>query len=256
LEHDDDWILSNGPFGWMADNQTIWFRSERDGYFHIYTLPFSGGKPSQLTSGKWEVTAVQLSRDKSKFYLTTSESHPGERHLYTMPMSGGTRTRVTVGDGVYATTISPDEKWIAVSHSSQEQPGDLFLMENRAGATAKRLTDSYTDEFKQYRWRKFEVVTFPDADNNMLYARLYTPEKPDPTRPAVIYVHARCGLRSKCLQELGRFRNNPVLQRPAASGLHGARPRLSRLIGIWARLPNGDLPQHGRQGYRLGGCRD
>jgi dipeptidyl aminopeptidase/acylaminoacyl peptidase len=53
----------------------------------------------------------------------------------------------------------------------------------------KRLTDSYTEEFRSYRWRKFEIVTFPDADNNMLYARLYKPDKPDPLRPAVIYVH-------------------------------------------------------------------
>jgi dipeptidyl aminopeptidase/acylaminoacyl peptidase len=208
VEHDDDWILSIGPFGWLADNQTIWFRSERDGYFHIYTLPASGGKPIALSSGKWEVTAVQLSKDKSKFYLTTSETHPGERHLYTMPVSGGARTRITAGDGVFGSQISPDEKWIAVNHTSPEQPGDLYLMENRAGAQAKRLTDSYTDEFKNYRWRKFEVVTFPDADNNLLYARLYAPEKPDPTRPAVIYVHG-AGYAQSVFKNWGGFGTTP-----------------------------------------------
>jgi dipeptidyl aminopeptidase/acylaminoacyl peptidase len=208
VEHDDDWVLSNGPFGWLADSQTIWFRSERDGYFHIYALSTSGGKASALTSGKWEVTAVQLSKDKSKFYLTTSETHPGERHLYTMPAGGGARTRITAGDGVFAATMSPDEKWIAVSHTNPEQPGDLYLMENRAGAQAKRLTDSYTDEFKSYRWRKFEVVTIPDADNNLLYARLYTPEKPDPTRPAVIYVHG-AGYAQSVFKNWGGFGTTP-----------------------------------------------
>ncbi len=195
-EHDDAWILSGGggPFGggsygWL-DNGTLWFRSERDGYFHIYTLSTAAGsKPRQLTRGKWEVTGVQISRDKSQFLLTTSEPHPGERQLYSLPAAGGAMTRITAGQGVYAGTLSPDEKWIAATFASPETNTDLFLMENRPGATMKRLTDSYTDEFKSYKWRKFEIVQIPDAYGNQLYARLYKPDKPHASRPAVIYVH-------------------------------------------------------------------
>ncbi|HSE98541.1 MAG TPA: prolyl oligopeptidase family serine peptidase [Blastocatellia bacterium] len=188
-EHDDAWVLTAGPFGWLADSQTIWFRSERDGFFQLYTLSIADGKVKPLTSGKWEITSVQLSKDKTRFYLTTSETHPGDRHFYWMPVTGGERTRITSGDSVTAVTISPDEKWLAVTHSNPDQPSDLYIMENRPGAQMKRMVDSYTDEFKSYRWRKFDIVTFPDADNNTLYARLYKPERPDPLRPAVIYVH-------------------------------------------------------------------
>ncbi len=195
-EHDDAWLLSGGggpfgggPYGWL-DNSTIWFRSERDGYFHIYTLSTAeGSKPKQLTSGKWEVTAVQLSQDKSKFYLTTSEPHPGERQLYSMAASGGARTRLSANEGVYAGTLSPDERWIAATFTAPDANTELYLMENRAGATAKKLTDSYTDEFKGYKWRKFEIVQIPDNYGNQLYARLYKPERPHATKPAVIYVH-------------------------------------------------------------------
>lgn len=195
-EHDDAWILSGGggPFGggsygWL-DEGTIWFRSERDGYLHIYTISTAeGSKPKQLTSGKWEVTAVQLSRDKAKFYLTTSEPEPGQRQVYSMPAAGGPRTQITTGAGVYTGTFSPDEKWIAVLFATPDSNNDLYVMENRPGATARRLTDSYTDEFKSYRWRKFEIVQIPDAYGNQLYARLYKPDKPHTTRPAVIYVH-------------------------------------------------------------------
>jgi len=207
-DRDEAWIMSQGPYGFLADNQTIWFRSERHGYFHIYTMPFSGGQPTALTSGKWEVTSVSLSDDKSKFFLTTSETHPGERQLYWMPPSGGERTRVTTGTGVFTASMSADEKWLAVSHSNPESPSDLYLMENRPGAAPKRLVDSYTDEFKGYRWRKFEVVSFPDADGHLLYARLFKPDKPHATRPAVIYVHG-AGYAQSVFHNWGGFGTTP-----------------------------------------------
>ena len=50
----------------LPDNRRIWFLSERDGWMHVYTLDVaaSDAKPTQLTSGKWEVTAAELSADK------------------------------------------------------------------------------------------------------------------------------------------------------------------------------------------------
>ncbi len=208
-EHDDAWVLANGPYGWLPGSDTIWFRSERSGYFHIYTLEVAeGAKPKQLTSGQWEVTGVQLSDDKKQFWLTTSEAHPGERQFYSMPVSGGGRSRITSGEGVFAATLSPDEKWMALNYSGTAGPTDLYLMENKPGAAMKRLTDSYTDELKALAWSKFEVVTIPDADNIALYARLYKPEKQNPMKPAVIYVHG-AGYAQSVYRNWGAFGTTP-----------------------------------------------
>ena len=207
-EHDDAWIMSTGPFGWMPDNQALWLRSERDGFFQLYRLSVADGKTTPLTTGKWEITDVQVSRDGTRLYLTTSESHPGERHLYSMPITGGERTRITAGEGVFAATLSPDEKWIAAIYSSPDSPGELYLMENKPGEPMRRLTDSYTGEFKSYEWAKFQVFTFPDADNNLLYARLYRPDKPHPMRPAVIYVHG-AGYAQSVYKNWGGFSTTP-----------------------------------------------
>ena len=48
-----------------------------------------GGAARALTSGAWEVSAVDLAPAKKTFLLTTTEAHPGERHVYTMPIEGG-----------------------------------------------------------------------------------------------------------------------------------------------------------------------
>ncbi len=97
--HDDAWVREAGTgFGsvsvqFLPDNKRVWFLSERDGWMHLYTLDLSldGAKPKQLTEGKWEVSAADLSRDGRIFYVTTSEAHPGERHLYALPVDGGAR---------------------------------------------------------------------------------------------------------------------------------------------------------------------
>jgi hypothetical protein len=99
--HDDAWIREIGFGGssveFLPDNKRVWFLSERDGWMHLYTLDVSadGAKPKQLTSGKWEITAAELSRDGRKFFITSTENHPGERHLYTVSVDGGPRTNIT-----------------------------------------------------------------------------------------------------------------------------------------------------------------
>ena len=190
-EHDDAWIDGPGAFtlGWLGDNQHIYFQSERDGYAHLYTVSFDGGEPKQLTSGKWEVSSVHLSEDKSKFYITTSEVHPGERHLYSMSVDGGERHKITSMPGSNQATISPDEKSLALFYSYSNKPPEVYIQENRAGATAVKVTDSPAPEFWSYKWIDPPIVTFTARDGATVYARLYKPPAVKPGGPAVIFVH-------------------------------------------------------------------
>ncbi len=190
-EHDDAWIDGPGAFtlGWMKDNQHIYFQSERTGYAHLYTVAYEGGEPKQLTSGKWEVTGVQLSDDKSKFFLTTSEVHPGERHFYSMPADGGERTKITSMPGGNQAFVSPDEKMLALIYSYSNKPPELFVTENRPGAEAKKITSSPAPEFWNYAWIDPPIVTFKARDGAEVYARMYRPKNFKKGGPGVIFVH-------------------------------------------------------------------
>ena len=79
-------------------------------------------------------------RDKTKFYLTSTEVHPGERHIYEMPIAGGARTKLTTHDGIARSVeVSPDGTMIADSstRTSPRRP-EVFLMPNNAGREASR----------------------------------------------------------------------------------------------------------------------
>ena len=111
--HDDAWVGGPGAtaLGWMKNDRDVYYQSERDGYSHLYTVPFEGGEPRQLTSGRWEVQNAKLSNDKSKFYLTTNEGDPAEVHLYSMPAEGGARTRLTTPTCTFSTRAPRAGAW-------------------------------------------------------------------------------------------------------------------------------------------------
>lgn len=189
--HDDAWVDGPGSrsLGWLGDNRTVWFQAERDGWSHIYTTAWEGGEAKQLTSGKWEVEAAELSRDKKLFWFNSGEVSPHERHLYSMPVSGGPRSRITRKPGNSDATVSPDEKTLAVLYSYTNQPPELYLMENRPGAEMRRVTTSPSAEFSARTWLDAPIVHVPARDGVQVPARLYQPKGWKKGGPAVIFVH-------------------------------------------------------------------
>jgi dipeptidyl aminopeptidase/acylaminoacyl peptidase len=199
--HDDAWIReAGGGFGssgveFLPDNHRVWFLSERDGWMHLYTLDVAdaAAKAKQLTSGKWEITNASLSRDGSRFYITSTEAHPGERHLYTVPLEGGTRTKVTAMTGSNQADVSPDEKTLGLVYSYSTRPPEVFVMPNTPGAAAKQVTTTPTAEWRAFNWIDPKVITFKARDGVDVYARLFTPEmigaRRDPSHPGVVFVH-------------------------------------------------------------------
>ena len=185
---DEAWVNFPGisMVGW-TDNQTLAFISEADGYFHLYTLNVATGVKKQLTQGRFEVQQAVLSTDKQHFYLTTNQTHPGEKHIYKLPVQGGTPVQLSGMTGANELTLSPDEKFMAIRHSSANQPWELYLAENKAGAKPIQVTQSQSAAFKAYPWREPEVLGFKARDGAAVFARLYKPATA--SGAAVIFVH-------------------------------------------------------------------
>lgn len=190
-QHDDAWIggpgagFGAGAMGWV--NNQLWFQSEESGYSHLYLYDFATGKKSALTSGKYEVQSVDLSRDKKFFYIITNEVHPGEKQFYKLPVTGGKAERITSMTGNNEVTMSPDEKWLAIRYSYSNKPWELYLQENKPGAKPQQITNSLSEEFKSYNWRDPEVTTFKARDGADVYTRVYRPANPNGA--AVMFVH-------------------------------------------------------------------
>jgi dipeptidyl aminopeptidase/acylaminoacyl peptidase len=194
-QHDDAWIAGPGIGGFgggtlnFIDENTLYYQSEESGYSHLYTVDLTTGKKTQLTSGKYEVQGVDLSKDKKWFYLTTNEVHPGEKHFYKMPVTGGERIKITQLTGGNEVTLSPDEKTLALRYSNTNTPWELYIQENNPTAKAEKITSSLTDDFKAYAWKTPQVISFKASDGQDIYARVYEPSKKKKNGKAVVFVH-------------------------------------------------------------------
>ena len=192
-EHDDAWTNGPGAFtlGWLPDNRSVYFQSEASGFAHLYTVGTDeAARPAQLTSGRFEVSDVRLSEDKTRFLFTSSEGSPFERHLYTMGTNGGARTRLTTMPGNNAAEVSPDETIFALVRSYSNKPPELYLQPANAPATnAKQITTSPIPEWSAHAWIEPQIVTFKARDGADVPARLYKPAAGKGNGAAVIFVH-------------------------------------------------------------------
>jgi dipeptidyl aminopeptidase/acylaminoacyl peptidase len=196
LDHikDEAWIRDGG-MGWLSDNKRVWFLAEHDGWMHLYTVDATASASSrkQLTTGRFEIDGVEVSADGSTFYLRSTELHPGERQIYSMSIDGGARTRITMTSGGHDAAISPDNTMFGLVSSTPNRPPEVFLMANKPGATATKVTTSPSAEWLAHSWVEPQLITYKSRDGKDVYARLFTPEmvgaKRDPKAPAVVFVH-------------------------------------------------------------------
>jgi dipeptidyl aminopeptidase/acylaminoacyl peptidase len=194
-QRDEAWVGGPGVsgfganIGWVNENQ-FYYQSEASGYSHLYIYDTKTETKKAITSGKYEVQNVVLSKNKQNFYLLTNEVHPGKQNWYRIKTDGTKKEQITNKDGLYEVSISPDEKWIAYRYSYINKPWELFIQENLPGKQPVQVTNkAMSDSFKAYAWRDTKIFTIPSRDGKEIYSRIYEPKPGTDNKAAVVFVH-------------------------------------------------------------------
>lgn len=196
-QHDEAWIGGPGISGWnmvpgncgWIDSETCYFQSEESGYSHLYSHSFNTGTTTSLTTGKWEVHGAQLSKDKTKFYITANKNHPGNREFYVLELFSKKLIPILTEDGNHQVSISPDETQLAIRYSYKNKPWELYTAPLEENAKMGQITSSQNQKFKSYEWRDVKVTSFKARDGKEVPARLYRPSEKVKNGAAVIFVH-------------------------------------------------------------------
>ncbi len=190
-DHDDAWINWSvaGAYGWLPGDEDFYFVSERSGWMHVYRAPATGGDPTALTSGEYEIFGPRLTPARDALVFEASISSPFEVHAYRLPLDGGVPEQISAGHGRENVVLSRDGRGLAAVVSDSNRPWELYLYAGADTTEGDRVTWSSSPAFDSYEWVEPEIVHFAARDGVDVPARLYRPDRASPERPAVIFVH-------------------------------------------------------------------
>ena len=97
--------------------------------------------------------------------------------------------QLTTMSGNNQVTLSPDEKQMAISYSSSNQPWELYLKKTGSKTKAIQLTKGQSEAFSAYNWREPTRLKVKAEDGTMVPARLYKPKDDVKNGTAIIFVH-------------------------------------------------------------------
>jgi dipeptidyl-peptidase-4 len=192
-EKNDKYVEPQHPLQFVPGHpdQFVW-RSQRDGFEHLYLYSTSGQLLRQLTKGSWLVTDVLgfTAQGQEIVYAGTAES-PLERHIYAVSLKGGQPRRISQGTGTHAATLSPSGKYILDSFSSSTTPRTIRVIGVADGKPKQTLLTA-PNPLVGYSLGETKLFPIKSADGQTdLYCRLITPPNFDPTKkyPAVVYLY-------------------------------------------------------------------
>jgi TolB protein len=107
-------LTPNSPsywHGWSPDGKTLAFVGERNGNFDIYTVPFSGGEETRLTTAQGLDDGPEYSPDGKYIYFNSERT--GHMQIWRMLADGSAQEQVTFDhSNDWFPHFSPDRKWM------------------------------------------------------------------------------------------------------------------------------------------------
>ncbi|MGB5688286.1 MAG: prolyl oligopeptidase family serine peptidase [Woeseiaceae bacterium] len=190
---DEAWVNNyHRGHGWLKDNRTLWFLSEDHAYLGIYTKNVTEPQSAALVAGQHVVFDPVLGPSGKYIYYRANVGHPGIYEIWRVDVASGKAEQLTRLGGVNEVTVSPDESRLLITHSEINRHPELYVQANKPGATATRLTDTMSDEYKAINWQQPAIVEVPSSHvDASIYTKIYLPADHDPTQeyPAVMFVH-------------------------------------------------------------------
>ena len=187
--------VATGTVTYLDDGDHFVWRSDRDGYGHLYLYENDGAFVRQVTRGPWDVTDFHgVNEAEGALYVTTTAESPLERHLYRVPLAGGAPEKITSGAGWHAVDLSRDFDYFTDTHSTATAPPTTTLYRTSGERLAVLVDNAELGRrLAAYDLPAPEFTTVPGADGTDLNAYVIRPSDFDASREYPLLVHTYGG---------------------------------------------------------------
>jgi dipeptidyl aminopeptidase/acylaminoacyl peptidase len=180
--------VPDGPMLRWAAGDRLTFRTETDGWAHLYALPASGGEALLLTPGAYMVEHVAVSGDgKWLLYSANSGKTAGDddrRHIFRVPVDRAAPQALSAGEGLEWTPV-PAGAGIAYVAATTAQPPSLHWI-GADGKGDRALGPQFAYAAPTVVPKR---VTFRAADGLLVHGQLFEAAGGKAKKPALIFVH-------------------------------------------------------------------
>jgi dipeptidyl-peptidase-4 len=194
-EKDAAYVDVTDNLTFLNDNSFIW-TSEKDGFNHIYWYDKTGKLKSQVTKGKWEVTAYYGLDEKTKtvFYQST-ENGSIVRDVYKISLDGKKKVKLSGNTGTNAATFSPNFQYFINTFSNVTTPATYTLNSAASGKVVQSIVanTALTEKLKKYDLPTKEFFELTTEKGNKLNAWMIKPKDFDANKKYPVFMYQYSG---------------------------------------------------------------
>lgn len=196
------WTADEGPgsvfHGVSAESQLMWAADDRivfpwegDGWLGLYSVPASGGQPTDLTPGFFEAQYVSLAAGGEHVLYSSNEGDIDRQHIWRVPVTGGGAELLTPGSGIEWAPVSADEDGtVALLASEATTPARPEIL-SPSGERSRLLPPDAWSEFPADEFVEPRQVVFPASDGLPIHGQLFLPpdHRAGDRHPGLLFFH-------------------------------------------------------------------
>jgi dipeptidyl aminopeptidase/acylaminoacyl peptidase len=191
MPYDDRWV---GNYAALKANDRFIWRSQKDGWTHLYLCDLGGKWIRQLTKGPFSVVRTVHIDDANAwvYFLSHEEKRPYDTQLYRVDFTGQRLEKLTDEDGQHFIQFAPSGRYFLDTNASIERAPatELRTPEGKLRTVVSRADTAF---LKDLHWKAPESFIVKAADGKTdLYGVLYKPWDFDSNKkyPVIEYIYA------------------------------------------------------------------
>lgn len=186
---------THGSFNlhWGAGDRIVYLSYE-DGWPHLYSIPSSGGQPTQLTKGDFMLEHISLSADGSKAVFSANTGSSPEdldrRHIGIVSTDQADMRLLTDGEGIEAFPhFIGNSDYLTLFSGNARQPLLPAILDKNQKNIKVLAQDRLPQDFPSDHFVEPKQVSFTAADGVKVWGQLFEKPGGGNDKPAVVFVH-------------------------------------------------------------------
>lgn len=176
-ETSEQWIdvfsFPNGEmhyFKFPSGRREFIWRSERDGWAHLYRFDYNGHLINQITKGNWEVMKIcYLDALNEKIYYTSTEKSPLERQLYVINFDGTGKKQLTTTKGLHSINFASGGEYFIDNFSNTTTPRQVDICNNTGKSVKKwEANEAVSKYIQENPYSPMELSSFTTPDGQKI----------------------------------------------------------------------------------------